>query len=200
MYICYICMERAWHLPQISQHVTTSHSLPLQGSPSILGHVCWSKLHYLSSKNSEERCCFDSDNVGELYLIFMYIDMYIYIYINVPSISSTYPISHYQPWALPCKITMFHGGSSMVDHEEGRSQEPDAILFTPKKMDQFFLMVILFIPKIEDHIDSVLIHIRFSTFSGEVSTVSTFSRCCVVVVVAVVVGRKQASAAKRRGG
>ena len=123
---------------------------------------------------------------------------YVHIYINVPSISSTYPISHYQPWALPCKITMFHGGSSMVDHEEGRSQEPDAILFTPKKMDQFFLMVILFIPKIEDHIDSVLIHIRFSTFSGEVSTVSTFSRCCVVVVV--VVGRKQASAAKRRGG
>ena len=89
----------------------------------------------------------------------------------------------------------------MVDHEEGRSQKPDAILFTPKKMDQFFLMVILFIPKIEDHIDSVLIHIRFSTFSGEVSTVSTFSRCCVVVVVAVVVvGRKQASAAKCRGG
>jgi hypothetical protein len=101
---------------------------------------------------------------------------------------------------------MFHGGSSMVDHEEGRSQKPDAILFTPKKMDQFFLMVILFIPKIEDHIDSVLIHIRFSTFSGEVFTVSTFSRCCVVVVVVavvvavVVVGRKQASAAKRRGG
>ena len=30
-----------------------------------------------------------------------------YIYINVPSISSTYPISHYQPWACPARSQCF---------------------------------------------------------------------------------------------